>query len=162
MKKTITLFKRGKKWYGKKIVDGKEHVVSTGETSKSAASQIAEYKLLTKLSIAPKTVHETVHDRVQNGQKPEQQPEAQKQDKSERQVRLIEVTQHWTANALHVRSVTRHKVVKRLRPYLRAIGETYESPLTRVFTKDAFHKHYRPGLRAKRMPIRRIEFSILI
>ena len=83
MKKTITLFKRGTKWYGKKIVDGKECVVSTGKTTKAEASKVAEYKLLTKLGIAPKTVYETVHDRVQNGQKPEQQPEDQKQDKSE-------------------------------------------------------------------------------
>ena len=81
-----------------------------------------------------------------NDQKPEQQPEAQKQDKSEPQVRLIEVTQHWTANALHVRSDTRHKVVKRLRPYLRAIGDSFESPLTRVFTKEAFQKFYRVRL----------------
>ena len=76
MKKTITLFKRGKKWYGKKIVDGKEHVVSTGETSKSRAAKVAEYKLLTKLGIVHKTVHdsvhETVHDRVQNSEKPQQ------------------------------------------------------------------------------------------
>ena len=150
MKKTITLFKRGTKWYGKKIVDGKEYTVSTGKTTKAEASKIAEYKLLTKLGIAPKTVHDSVHDsvhdRVQIGQKPEQQPEVQKQDKSEPQVRLIEVTQYWTANALHVRSGTRHKVVKRLRPYLRAIGETYESPLTRVFTKEAFQKFYRVRL----------------
>ena len=62
---------------------------------------------------------------------------------------LIEVTQHWTANALHVRSDTRHKVVKRFRPYLRAIGETYESPLTRVFTKEAFQKFYRVRLAGK-------------
>ena len=158
MKKTITLFKRGTKWYGKKIVDGKECVVSTGKTTKAEASKVAEYKLLTKLGIAPKTVH----DRAQNDQKPEQQPEAQKEGKSEGHVRLIEVTQYWTANALHVRSDTRHKVVKRLRLYLKAIGESFESPLTRVFTKDAFHKHYRPGFRAKRTPTRRIEFSILI
>ena len=102
-------------------------------------SKVAEYKILTKLGITPKTVHdsvhETVHDRVRNDQKTEQQPEAQKQDKSDPQVRLIEVTQHWTANALHVRLGSRHAVVKRLRPYLRAIGETYESPLTRVLPR---------------------------
>ena len=98
MKKTITLFKRGTKWYGKKIVDGKEYTVSTGKTTKAEASKIAEYKLLTKLGIAPKTVHDSVHDsvhdRVQIGQKPEQQPEVQKQDNPEPQVRLIEVTQY--------------------------------------------------------------------
>ena len=76
MKKTITLFKRGTKYYGKKIVDGKECVVSTGKTTKSEAAKLAEYKLLMKLGIVYKTVHDSVHDRVQNGQKTEQKPEA--------------------------------------------------------------------------------------
>ncbi len=62
-----------------------------------------------------------------NDQNLEQQPEAQKQDKSEGHVRLIEVTQDWTANALHVRLRTRHSVIKRLRPYLGAIGESFPS-----------------------------------
>ena len=62
-----------------------------------------------------------------NDQKPEQQPEAQKQDKSEGHLRLIEVTQHWTANALHVRLGTRNSVIKRLRPYLGSIGESFAS-----------------------------------
>ena len=69
------------------------------------------------------------------------------------------MTQHWTANALHVRSDTRHKVVKRLRPYLRAIGETYESPLTRDYTKEAFQKFYRVRLSGRENAARQTAIS---
>jgi len=64
----ITSFKSGTKCYGKKIVDGKEHTVSTGKTTKAEVANVADYKLLTKIGIAPKTVH----DRVQFPEKSQQ------------------------------------------------------------------------------------------
>ena len=84
-----------------------------------------------------------MNDRVQNTQKPQQKSEPLKPVETECQVKLIDVVQHWTANALHVRLKTRHSVVKRLRPYLSATGESLESPLTCVFTKEAFQNYYR-------------------
>ena len=95
------------------------------------------------------TVHDSVNDRVQNTEKPQQKSEPLKPVETECQVKLIDVVQHWTANALHVRLKTRHSVVKRLRPYLSATGESLESPLTCVFTKEAFQKYYRVRLSGK-------------
>tara|TARA_R100000152_G_scaffold14792_1_gene6800 strand:+ start:2699 stop:3907 length:1209 start_codon:yes stop_codon:yes gene_type:complete len=154
MKKTLTLFKRGKKWYGKKIVDGKEYVVSTGETSKSAASQVAEYKLLTKLGIVHKTVHdsvhETVHDRVQICEKPQQKQETENVQSDSPTPRVIDVILHWTANALHVRSRTRAKVVSsHLRIYLRETRCNEHSNLSEAFSPEAFELFYQRRLAGK-------------
>ena len=64
--------------------------------------------------------------------------------------RVIDVIQHWTANALHVRSRTRAKVVSsHLRIYLRETRCNEHSALSEAFSPEAFELFYQRRLAGK-------------
>ena len=116
----FTLFKRGNRYYARKMYLAKLYTVSLGTEIESEALLLAPERLLAKIG-GPKLALGTVR----------------------------KILLHFDGAAIHLRDSTKRCVHQHVGCYLNGIGETLDSPVASVFTKAAVRRFFTVRLEGK-------------
>ena len=116
----FTLFKRGRKFYARKMYLARSYTVSLGTENEAEALQTGAQKLRSRI----------METRVGLGT-----------------VRLV--LEHFKEHSVHLRESTRNSVPRFVSLYLKAVGGELDSPVEGVFTRDAARRFFAVRLKGK-------------